>query len=65
MLPPASYTSARRCVRIPIEPKTIGDHIRKKRLSMKLLSMKLRQKDVADRCQHADDLELGKRWGCC
>jgi len=40
---PTSYTSAGRCVRIPLEPKTIGDHIRRKRLSMKLF-----QKDVAE-----------------
>jgi site-specific DNA recombinase len=44
VLLPTSYTSVRRCVRIPIEPKTIGDHIRRTRLSMKLL-----QKDVAER----------------
>jgi DNA-binding XRE family transcriptional regulator len=44
LLLPTSYTSARRSVRIPIEPKTIGDHIRRKRLSMKLL-----QTDLAER----------------
>jgi len=43
VLLPTLYDSAR-CVRIPIEPKTIGDHLRRKRLSMKL-----RQKDVAER----------------
>ena len=44
VLLPTAYTSARRPVRIPLEPKTIGDHIRRKRLSMKLL-----QKEVAER----------------
>ena len=44
VLLPTAYNSARRPVRIPLEPKTIGDHIRKKRLAMKLL-----QKDVAAR----------------
>ena len=43
VLLPTSYSAAR-CVRIPVEPKTIGDHIRRKRLAMKLL-----QKDVAER----------------
>lgn len=41
MLLRTSYSSVR-SVRIPLEPKTIGNHIRRKRLSMKLL-----QKDVA------------------
>jgi site-specific DNA recombinase len=45
ILLPQSYIPAR-CVRIPIEPTTIGDHIRRKRLSMKL-----RQKDVAERVE--------------
>ncbi len=43
ILLPQSYSPAR-CVRIPTEPRTIGDHLRRKRLSMKLL-----QKDVAER----------------
>lgn len=38
---PTSYVGGR-VVRIPAEPKTIGDHIRRKRLAMKL-----RQKDLA------------------
>jgi len=38
---PQAY-EAGRLVRIPVEPKTIGDHIRKKRLALKLF-----QKDVA------------------
>jgi site-specific DNA recombinase len=42
VLLPTLYTSARRLMRIPLEPKTIGDHIRKKRFSMKLF-----QKDAA------------------
>lgn len=41
ILLPQSYSTGR-VVRIPLEPKTIGDHIRKKRLALKLL-----QKDVA------------------
>jgi len=44
VLLPTAYNSVRRTIRIPIEPKTIGDHIRRKRLSMKLF-----QKDVAAR----------------
>jgi site-specific DNA recombinase len=39
-----SYTSGARVIRIPAEPKTIGDHIRRRRLALKLL-----QKDVAKR----------------
>jgi transcriptional regulator with XRE-family HTH domain len=38
-----SYSTGR-VVRIPVAPQTIGDHIRKKRLALKLL-----QKDVAER----------------
>jgi transcriptional regulator with XRE-family HTH domain len=38
---PQSYSTGK-VVRIPIEPKTIGDHIRKRRLELKLL-----QKNVA------------------
>jgi len=41
---PATVYSAARCVRIPVEAKTVGDHLRRKRLSVKLL-----QKDVAER----------------
>jgi transcriptional regulator with XRE-family HTH domain len=38
---PQSYSNGK-VIRIPVEPKTIGDHIRKRRLELKLL-----QKDVA------------------
>lgn len=40
----AQSYSAGRVIRIPVAPQTIGDHIRKKRLALKLL-----QKDVAER----------------
>ena len=40
---PQSYSAAR-VVRIPVEPKTVGDHIRSRRLALKLL-----QRDVAER----------------
>jgi site-specific DNA recombinase len=40
---PQNYSTGK-VVRIPMEPKTIGDHIRKRRLSLKLL-----QRDVAER----------------
>jgi transcriptional regulator with XRE-family HTH domain len=39
-----SYTPQQRCVRIPVEPKTVGDHIRRKRLALKML-----QKQIAER----------------
>ncbi len=39
-----SHTSAGAVVRIPTEPRTLGDHIRKQRLELKLM-----QKDVAER----------------
>jgi|SRR5579872_6616685 len=39
---PHSY-SADRVIRIPMAPKTVGDHIRKKRLALKLF-----QRDVAE-----------------
>jgi site-specific DNA recombinase len=57
VLLPTSYASARRCVRIPIEPKTVGDHIRRKRLAAKLL-----QKDVAERI--GVDKGLINNWEC-
>ena len=40
---PQSYSAAR-VVRIPVQPKTIGDHLRRRRLALKLL-----QRDVAER----------------
>ena len=41
VLPQAYSTGA--VVRIPVEPKTVGDHIRKKRLSLKLLQKQVAQ----------------------
>ena len=35
--------SAGKVVRIPMQPQTVGDHIRKRRLGLKML-----QKDVAE-----------------
>lgn len=40
---PQTYNEEQRSVRIPMEPKTIGDHIRRRRLSLKL-----QQKQVAE-----------------
>lgn len=39
---PQSYSTGR-VIRIPVAPQTVGDHIRKRRLGLKLL-----QKDVAE-----------------
>jgi len=39
-----SYPPHQRCVRIPVEPKTVGDHIRRKRLALKML-----QRQIAER----------------
>ena len=42
VFPPQSYSSGR-VVRIPTEPKTVGDHIRRRRLGLKML-----QREVAE-----------------
>jgi DNA-binding XRE family transcriptional regulator len=42
MVLPQSYSTGR-VIRIPVKPQTVGDHIRKRRLSLKLF-----QKDVAE-----------------
>jgi len=41
---PQSYNGTSRVVRIPTEPQTIGDHLRRRRLALKLL-----QREVAER----------------
>ena len=49
VLLPQSYSAAR-CVRIPLEPRTVGDHIRRKRLSMKLMQKEVAERIGADKC---------------
>jgi site-specific DNA recombinase len=47
---PQTYNVQQRAVRIPIEAKTVGDHIRRKRLSMKLHQRQVAERIGVDEC---------------